>query len=132
MIRLAVCVLTLSAPAGLAEDRAVALPTGFDGLYAPEGLPCHGTGRISLRDGVFQGDGWTWTVTDVIEMPGDPDTVDVALKTSRIGGRWTEATEAVVITRSTDGQGPVEGPVLGPVLVFDYANGTRNIWKRCD
>ena len=121
MIRLALCFLALSAPAGLAEDRGVALPTGFDGLYAPEGLPCHGIGRISLRDGVFQGDGWTWTVTDVIEMPGEPDKVDVALKTSRIGERWTEA---VVITRSTDGQ--------GPVLVFDYANGTRNIWKRCD
>lgn len=118
MIRLALFALALSAPMAFADG--VALPTGFDGLYAPEGLPCLGTPRIAVGDGMMRGDDWVMTVTDLIEFPGDPNKVEASLAVS-FDGRDT--TESVVITLSGSGE--------GAALVFDYPDGTRNIWARC-
>ncbi len=120
-IALALCAAFAVPLASQTLAQGVDLPLGFDGLYAPEGLPCDGTPRITVKNGTFIGEGWSWTVNDLIEFPGEPNKVDVGL-TTRSGG--DERTDGVVITLSGDGQ--------GPVLVFDYADGTRNIWRRCD
>lgn len=120
MIRLALALFALSVTAALAEG-GVALPTGFDGTYAAEGLPC-GTGEpITVKDGTMSGMEWGMTVTDLIEYPNDRDTVEATLLVSGGGDEWVES---AVIRRESDGQ--------GQVLVFDYPDGTRTIWTRCE
>ncbi len=120
MIRLAFALFILSARAALAEG-GVALPTGFDGTYAAEGQPC-GTGEpITVSDGTLFGAEWGMTVTDLIESPNDPDTVEATLLVS---GGGDERVESAVIRRESDGK--------GQVLVIDYPDGTRTIWRRCE
>ena len=120
MNRLAFALFTLSATAALAEG-GVALPTGFDGIYAAEGMPC-GTGEpITVKDGTIFGMEWGMTVTDLIESPADPDRVEASLLVSGGGEEWVES---VVIRRESDGQ--------GQVLVLDYPDGNRSIWTLCD
>jgi hypothetical protein len=118
MIRLALLSLVLSAPAALAQG--VTLPTGFDGLYAPEGMPCSVESRIRVEDGSFIHMDGALTVTDLIEFPGDPNKVEVSLLGSGGGGEWTES--AILTLSITD---------RDTALVWDYPDGTRNIWTRC-
>ncbi len=118
MFRLALLSLALFAPAALAQG--VTLPPGFDGLYAPEGMPCSAVGRIRVEDGSFIHMDGALTVTDLIEFPGEPNKVEVSLLGSGGGGEWTES--AVLTLSITD---------RDTVLVWDYPDGTRNIWTRC-
>ena len=120
MNRLAFALFALSATAALAGD-GVALPTGFDGTYASEGMPC-GTGEpITVKDGTLFGMEWGMSVTDLIEYPNDPDRVEASLLVSGGGEEWVES---AVIRRESDGQ--------GQVLVLDYPDGNRSIWTLCD
>lgn len=119
MIRLALLSLALSAPAALAEG--ISLPPGFDGLYAAEGMPCSTEGRIRVEDGSFIHLDGALTVTDLIEFAGEPNKVEVTLLGSGGGGEWTES--AVLTLSVTD---------RDTALVWDYADGTRNIWTRCE
>ena len=76
---LALALFAASATSALAEE-GVALPTGFDGTYAAEGLPC-GTGQpITVKYGTSYGMEWGMTVTDLIEFPNDPDRVVASLR----------------------------------------------------
>jgi hypothetical protein len=123
MIRLAALayvLLALSAPAALAEE-GVTLPPGFDGLYAPEGMPCAGSGRITVENGVFIFMDGALTVTDLIESPGEANKVEATMLGSGGGGEWTES--AVITLSETD---------LGTALVLDYPDGNRSIWDRCE
>jgi hypothetical protein len=120
MIRLALVVFSLSAPVALAEE-GVALPPGFDGLYAPEGMPCAGSGRIQVEKGTFIHMDGAMTVTDLIEFPGEPNKVEVTMLGSGGGGEWTES--AVITLSVTD---------RDTALVLDYADGNRSIWLRCE
>jgi hypothetical protein len=120
MIRLALLALALTVPAARAED-GVALPTGFDGLYAPEGMPCSAEGRIRVENGSFIHMDGALTVTDLIEFPGEPNKVEVTLLGSGGGGEWTEAAVLTLSVGERD-----------TALVWDYADGTRNIWTRCE
>ena len=120
MNRLAFALLALSSTAALAEG-GVALPTGFDGIYAAEGMPC-GTGEpITVNDGTMYGTEWGMTITDLIEFSNDPDRVEASLLVSGGGEEWEES---AVIRRESDAQ--------GQVLVLDYPDGNRIIWRRCD
>ena len=120
MNRLAFALFALSATAALAGD-GVALPTGFDGTYASEGMPC-GTGEsITVKDGTIFGTEWGMTITDLIEFSNDPDKVEASLLVSGGGEEWEES---AVIRRESDGQ--------GQVLVLDYPDGNRSIWTLCD
>lgn len=117
---LAMTLFALSATAALAEG-GVALPTGFDGVYASEGMPCGVGERITVKDGTIFGMEWGMTVTDLIEFPGEPDRVEVSLLVSGGGEEWVES---AMIRRESDGQ--------GQVLVLDYPDGNRTIWTLCD
>lgn len=117
---LAFALFAASATSALAEG-GVALPTGFDGVYAAEGLPCGSGQPITVRDGTLSGMEWGMTVTDLIEYPNDPDTVEASLLVNAGGEEWTES---AVIRRESDGR--------GQVLVLDYPDGSRTIWTLCD
>lgn len=119
MIRLAILAFVLVAPA--AHAQGVTLPPGFDGLYAPEGMPCSTEGRIRVEDGSFIHMDGALTVTDLIEFPGEANKVEVSLLGSGGGGEWTES--AVLTLSVTD---------RDTALVWDYPDGTRNIWTRCE
>lgn len=120
MVRLSLCLVILAAPAAQAEEGG-ALPTGFDGIYAAEGMPC-GTGeRITVKDGTIFGEEWGMTVTDLIEFPGEPDKVEATLLVS---GGGEDQVDSAVIRRESDG--------TGSVLVLDYPDGNRSIWTRCE
>jgi hypothetical protein len=119
MIRLAVLSLLLSAPMSLAE--AISLPPGFDGLYAAEGMPCSTEGRIRVEAGSFIHMDGALSVTDLIEFPGDPNKVEVTLLGSGGGGEWTESAVLTLSVGERD-----------TALVWDYPDGTRNIWTRCE
>ena len=106
--------------AALAQD-GVALPTGFDGIYASEGMPCGAGARITVADGTIFGADWGMTVTDLVEYPGKPNTVEATLAVSGGGEDWEES---AVISLESGGE--------GPALVLDYPDGSRLIWKRCD
>ena len=117
MIRLAALVFIMSAAAAQAQE-GIALPTGFDGTYAAEGMTCQDTiGRIEVKDGVMVGAEFAITVTDLIEFPGEPDRVSASLLNQGGGGEWEDSAE---ITRDDDG------------LQFAYPDGTGNRWIRCD
>ncbi|NJM83679.1 MAG: hypothetical protein HC844_15525 [Tabrizicola sp.] len=118
LVCLAPVCLALSAQGARAEE-GVAL--GFDGLYAPEGLPCAGSPRIAVRGGIITGDEWSMTVTDLIEFPGEANKVEATIDVSAGGNTWTES---AVITLDGEGQ--------DVALIWDYPDGTRNIWQRCD
>ncbi len=119
MIRLSLALITLCAPAAFA--REVTLPPDFQGLYAPEGMPCSTEGRIRVEGGSFIHMDGALTVTDLIEFPGDPNKVEVSLLGNGGGGEWTES--AVLTLSVTD---------RDTALVWDYPDGTRNIWTRCE
>jgi hypothetical protein len=114
---LALAALLAAAAPSLAEDGII-LPPGFDGLYAPEGLPCEGSPRIAVKDGVMVGEEFAITVTDLIEDPVNPRKVEATLLNQGGGGEWEDS---AVLTLADDGQS----------LMFDYPDGTRNIWQRC-
>ncbi|HLQ20469.1 MAG TPA: hypothetical protein VK146_15955 [Tabrizicola sp.] len=118
MIRLALVTLALTAAAAQAQD-AVALPTGFDGVYATEGLACDNLGRVEVKDGVMLGAEFAITVTDLIEFAGAPNKVEATLLNQGGGGEWTDS---AVITLAGDGQS----------LRFDYPDGSVATWTRCD
>ncbi len=120
MIRLALVLLLMSARLAGARE-GVALPTGFDGSYAPEGMPCSAPERIVVKDGTMTGAGWSWTVTDLIEIASAPNRVEATLSTGATGDRATESARITLDTGAYD-----------TALVFDYPDGTRNIWLRCD
>ena len=120
MIRLALFALALTVPAALARE-GVALPPGFDGMYAPEGMPCSVEGRIRVENGSFIHMDGALTVTDLIEFPGEPNKVEVTLLGSGGGGEWTESAVVTLSVGERD-----------TALVWDYADGTRNIWTRCE
>jgi hypothetical protein len=117
MIRLVLAAVVLSAAPARAEE-AVALPTGFDGVYATEGLACDGLGRVEVADGVMVGAEFAITVTDLIEVPGEPNKVEATLLNEAGGGSWTDS---AVLTLSEDTQ----------ALRFDYPDGTVTVWMRC-
>jgi hypothetical protein len=118
MIRLALVALAFTAAPSLAQD-AVALPTGFDGVYATEGLACDNLGRVDIKDGVMVGAEFAITVTDLIEFPGEPNKVEATLLNQGGGGEWTDS---AVITLAEDGQS----------LRFDYPDGSVATWTRCN
>ena len=118
MIRLACLALVLTAAHARAE-RAVLLPTGFDGVYAAEGMSCDGLGRIDVKDGVMVGAEFAISVTDLVEFPGEPNKVEATLLNEGGGGEWTDS---AVITLADDGQ----------ELRFDYPDGSVAVWSRCD
>jgi hypothetical protein len=118
MIRQPLAVLVLSAAPALAGD-AVALPTGFDGVYATEGLACDNLGRVEVKDGVMVGAEFAITVTDLIEFPGEPNRVEATLLNQGGGGEWTDS---AIITLSEHGHS----------LRFDYPDGSTALWSRCD
>jgi hypothetical protein len=120
MIRLALLAIALSAGPALSEP-GVALPTGFDGLYAYEGMPCSDDRRIRVEDGTLIFLDGALTVTDLIEFPGAPNKVEVTMLASGGGGEWTEA--AVLTLNVGD---------MGTALVVDYPDGSRSIWQRCE
>jgi hypothetical protein len=117
MIRLALPALVLTAASALAQD-AVLLPTGFDGIYATEGLGCDDLGRVEVKDGVMMGAEFAITVTDLIEFPGEPNKVEATLLNDAGGGVWTDS---AVITLAADGS-----------LQFSYADGSVAVWRRCE
>ena len=99
-------------------QEAVALPDGFDGTYAVEGMTCRNAiGRVSLSDGVMVGAEFAITVTDLVEFPGEPDRISATLWNEGGGGAWEDSAE---IVRLTDG------------LQFTYPDGSRVVWPRCD
>jgi hypothetical protein len=116
MIRLALLAFVLSAPMAFAE--AVALPTGFDGDYVPDGAPCTALHAIAVQDGTMVGAEFGITVTDLVEHPTDPRQVEVTLLNEAGGGVWTDG---AVLRLSEDGQ----------ELTFAYADGSEVIWLRC-
>lgn len=116
MIRLLLALMTLASPA--IADEGVALPAGFDGVYATEGLVCDSLGRVEIRDGAMVGAEFAMTVTDLIEVPGDPNKVEVSLSIAGGGGEWTDS---AVLTLSGDGQS----------LRFDYPDSSTVMWSRC-
>jgi hypothetical protein len=118
MIRLVLVTLALSAAAAQAQD-AVTLPTGFDGVYATEGLACDNLGRVEVKDGVMVGAEFAITVTDLIEFAGEPNKVEATLLNQGGGGEWTDS---AVITLAGDGKS----------LRFDYPDGSVAIWNRCN
>lgn len=118
MIRLSLVALALSAAAAQAGD-AVALPTGFDGVYATEGLDCDNLGRVEVKDGVMVGAEFAITVTDLIEFPGEPNKVEASVLNQGGAGEWTDS---AVIALSADGQ----------ELRFVYSDGSEAVWSRCD
>lgn len=117
MIRI-ILALALSATAAQAEE-AVALPSGFDGVYATEGLGCDDLGRVEVRSGVMVGAEFAITVTDLVEFPGQPNRVEATLLNEGVGGSWTDS---AVITLSDDGQ----------ELRFTYPDGSTAVWRRCE
>lgn len=120
MTRFILALIALTPCAALAQD-GIALPTGFDGIYASEGMTC-GTGeRITVENGTIYGEEWGMTVTDLIEFPGEPNKVEATLAVSGGGGEWEES--AVI---------RLESGVDGTALVLDYPDGNRTIWARCD
>lgn len=118
MIRLACAALVLSAAAACAGD-AVALPEGFDGVYATEGMTCDNLGRVEVKDGVMTGAEFAITVTELIEFPGEPNRVDAALLNEGGGGEWTDS---AVLTLADDGS----------TLQFAYPDGSVVVWSRCN
>ena len=118
MIRLALVALALSAAPSTAQD-AVALPTGFDGVYATEGLACDGLARVEVKDGVLVGAEFAITVTDLVEFSGEPNKVEATLLNQGGGGEWTDS---AILTLARDGKS----------LHFDYPDGTTVEWNRCD
>jgi hypothetical protein len=112
-----VLVAVLATSASRAEVRAVALPAGFDGHYAPEGEACDGPAAVMVSEGVMIGAEFAITVTDLIEDP-DPRKVEASLFNEAGGGSWTDS---AVITLAEDGQG----------LTFAYPDGTTVVWLRC-
>ncbi|MFM7335268.1 MAG: hypothetical protein ACKO2N_22465 [Tabrizicola sp.] len=117
MIRLALAALVLTAASARAED-AVLLPTGFDGVYATQGLGCDDLGRVEVKDGVMVGAEFAITVTDLIEFPGEPNKVEATLLNEGGGGSWTDS---AVLSLAKDGS-----------LQFDYPDGSRVLWSRCE
>ncbi|WP_374427061.1 hypothetical protein [Tabrizicola sp.] len=115
MIRIALA-LALSATAAQAEG-SVALPSGFDGVYATEGLGCDDLGRVEVGGGVMVGAEFAITVTDLIEFPGEPNKVEATLLNEGGGGSWTDS---AVITLAED------------ELRFEYPDGSVATWTRCD
>lgn len=123
MIRLALvasalATLALSSATAVRAEDAVALPTGFDGVYATEGLACDGLGRVEVRDGVMLGAEFAITVTDLVEFPGAANQVEATLMNDAGGGQWTDS---AVMTLAEDGQ----------TLRFDYPDGSVAVWTRC-
>jgi hypothetical protein len=110
--------LSLGATASPAVSQ-VALPTGFDGLYVPDGETCGSASQITVKDGNFIMMDGAMTVTDLIEDPVNPRRVDASLALSGGGADWTDS---AVITLADDGQS----------LHFAYADGTEVVWARCD
>lgn len=119
MTRLVLLLLLIPCAANAGEGMA--LPTGFDGIYASEGMTCGSGERITVESGTIIGAEWGMTVTDLIEFPGEPNKVEATLAVSGGGGEWEES--AVI---------RLESGVDGPALVLDYPDGNRSIWKRCD
>ena len=117
MLRLPLVLLLSSAMPLLAEG--VALPEGFAGLYAPEGIACGSDLTIRVEGGAMIGGDGAMVVSDLIELPGTPKRVDVTLIVSGGGEDWTEQ---AVITRAEDGQS----------LHLRFADGMENRWTRCD
>jgi hypothetical protein len=117
MIRLALTALFVTSASAQAEE-AVLLPTGFDGVYATEGLGCDDLGRVEVKDGVMVGAEFAITVTDLVEVPGEPNKVEATLLNEGGGGEWTDS---AILTLSDDGS-----------LRFDYPDGAVAVWSRCD
>lgn len=117
MTRLALALALLTPCVALAQE-GLALPTGFDGSYATEGMACEGPGRVEIKDGVMVGAEFAITVTDLIAFPGEPNKVEATLLNEGGGGSWTDS---AVLTLSGDGQ----------ALRFDYPDGTVTVWTRC-
>ncbi len=63
-------ILAVGATAAVAEG--VALPAGFDGEYAPEGVTCNSNLTITVENGEMVGGDGAMTVTDLIEDPVNP------------------------------------------------------------
>lgn len=119
MTRSLILALMLTAASAARAQEAVALPTGFDGTYAPEGMACDGLGLVEVKDGVMVGAEFAISVTDLVEFPGEPNRVEATLLNSGGGGEWEDS---AVLTLERDGRS----------LVFDYPGGTRTVWNRCD
>jgi hypothetical protein len=109
----------LATSATLAEVRAVALPTGFEGRYAPEGVACEALAVITIDGGVMVGGEFAITVTDLIEDKDNPRKVEATLFNEGGGGEWTDS---AVLTLADDEQS----------LQFDYPDGATVTWLRCD
>lgn len=104
--------------AGPALAGGVSMPPQFDGTYAPEGVPCDSALVLQVAgDTILGGDG-AMEVTDLIEVPGDPNTVEVSLIVSGGGGSWAES---AVMTLAGDGQS----------LRLVYPDGGEVTWARC-
>lgn len=118
MIRIVLAALALSAVDARAED-GIALPAGFDGVYATEGLSCGDLGRVEVKDGVMVGAEFAITVTDLVEFPGEPNKVEASLLNQGGGGEWEDS---AVLTLAGD----------GTTLRFDYPDGSSVVWTRCE
>jgi hypothetical protein len=116
-VLLATSLSVTTGPLG-AEVRAMLLPPGFDGGYAPEGESCDGMGRIEVKDGVMVGAEFAISVVDLIEDPVDPRRISAGLWNEGGGGAWEDS---AVIALSADGQR----------LTFDYGDGAPVVWLRC-
>jgi hypothetical protein len=117
MIRRTACVLCALTAAAQAQD-GVALPTGFDGTYAVEGMTCEDDlGRVTVTDGVMVGAEFAITVTELVEYPGEPDRILASLLNQGGGGEWDDSAE---LLRQESG------------LQFTYPDGSRVLWSRCE
>lgn len=110
------CLSVMQAPMAMAQG--VSLPSGFDGDYVPDGAPCTPEQAISVRDGRMIGPEFAITVTDLIEHPTDPLSVEATLLNEAGGGEWTDGATLIL---SEDGQ----------ELTFVYPEGGEVAWLRC-
>lgn len=99
----------------LAEEGVSPGP-GVDGVYAPDGMTCDSLGRIEVSGGSIVGAEFAITITDILELPGEPNTVEVSLLNQAGGGEWTESARLTIADQS---------------LQFDYPDGSVVVWNRC-
>lgn len=111
-----VFVVALIAAGPVLAEEGVSPGPGVDGSYAPEGMACDGLGRIEVSGGSIVGAEFAITITDIVELPGEPNKVEVSLLNQGGGGEWVDS---AMLTISED------------ALQFDYPDGSVVVWNRC-
>jgi hypothetical protein len=117
-LTLALCLAALLPSAALAQ-RTIDLGPAFNGTYAPEGMACEGLALIEVQGGTMVGAEFAISITDIIEFPGEANRIEASLLNQGGGGEWEDS---AILTLAEDGQS----------LRFDYPDGSRVIWTRCN